>query len=199
MMDFLLTPDIAYLCLVGFFLCTVLSVLTLGTGVFEAAALLFFALSAWQAYRLPINGWALLLLLAGVVLFLLAVRRSGRLVYLGLAIAALVVGSAYFFKGETWLPAVNLWLALAVSGITTVLMWLVTVKTLEAHAALPSHDLSPLIGALGVAKSDIHRAGTVYVRMEDWSAQSEAAIPAGAQVRVLGREGLILQVEEVKS
>ena len=57
------------------------------------------------------------------------------------------------------------------------------------------HDLGVLMGATGVAKTKIHAEGTVFVNMEDWSAQSDDPISAGDKVQVVGREGLILQVQ----
>src|SRR5437867_2043152 len=53
-----------------------------------------------------------------------------------------------------------------------------------------------LVGATGVAKSDIGPIGVAYVAGEDWSARSEGgAIPRGSAVRVKRREGLSLIVE----
>jgi membrane-bound ClpP family serine protease len=77
------------------------------------------------------------------------------------------------------------------------LFWIVTQKTLEADAAPPTHDLRTLIGALGEAKSNIHHEGSVQVNKELWTARSEQPIEAGAQIRVVDREGFVLVVEEV--
>jgi membrane-bound ClpP family serine protease len=77
-------------------------------------------------------------------------------------------------------------------------MWLVVTKTLEASLAPPVQDLSKLIGAMGEAKTDVHGEGSVQIGAELWSARSEQSIPDGAQVRVVGREGFTLDVEQVK-
>ncbi len=197
--ELLLQPDIAYLLLVGGFLLTLMALLTPGTGVFEVAALFVLLLAGWEVYNLPINGWALGVLLVGVIPFWLAVRRSNNRWYLALSILALVIGSVYLFRGEGLRPAVNPVLAVVVSSLTGIFMWIVTAKTLEAQLSTPTHDLGGLIGAVGVAKTDIHTEGTVFVNMEDWSAQSEEPIPAGSEVRVVGRQGLILEVEPIRS
>jgi len=195
MIEILLDPNIAYLFLVSGVLMAVMAVLSPGTGLFEIGALFAFAIAGWQVYNLPINWWALIVLLIGVFPFLVAVRRSGNYIYLGLSILALVIGSAFFFRGEGFLPAVNLWLALVVSLFSGLFMWVVTSKTLEAHLARPSHDLGVLVGAYGIARTNILEEGTVFVNMEDWSAQSESPIKEGQRVRVLSREGFVLQVE----
>jgi membrane-bound serine protease (ClpP class) len=156
-------------------------------------------LAGWEVYYLPINLWALGVLILGVVPFWLAVRKSGNLLYLALSIAALVIGSAFLFQGEGWRPAVNPLLALVVSTLTAWFLWLVTRKTLEAQNRVPTHDLGGLVGATGLARTDVHHEGSVYVQNEDWSAQSEHPIPAGTGVRVLRREGFILWVEAIES
>ena len=54
----------------------------------------------------------------------------------------------------------------------------------------------PLLGLVGVAKSDIAPQGVAYVGTEDWTAVSEgAAIPRGSKVRVKRVEGMRLIVE----
>jgi membrane-bound ClpP family serine protease len=53
-----------------------------------------------------------------------------------------------------------------------------------------------LVGATGVAKSDIGPNGVAYVAGEDWSARSEGgAIAKGSGVRVKRTDGLSLIVE----
>jgi membrane-bound serine protease (ClpP class) len=52
-----------------------------------------------------------------------------------------------------------------------------------------------LIGSIGEAKTEINDEGSVQVGGELWSARSDQAIPLGARVRVIAREGFILKVE----
>jgi membrane-bound serine protease (ClpP class) len=193
--DILLDPNIAYLLLVAGFTFATLSLLSPGTGLLEIGGLFAILLAGWAIYNLPVNFWALGVLLLGVFPFLLAVRRSGRLIYLGISILALVVGSAFLFRGEGWRPAVDPLLALVVSVLVTGFFWIVVRKSLEAEQARPSHDLGALIGLAGEAKSEIHAEGTVQVAGELWTARSAEPIPDGARVRVTGREGFILDVE----
>jgi membrane-bound serine protease (ClpP class) len=198
MIELLLTPDVAYLFIVTGLMLTVMALLTPGTGFFELGAFFSLAVAGWQVYSLEtnINSWALVVALVGLVLFVLALRRTRfRMTLLGGAIAGLVLGSAYLFKGDGLLPGVNPWLALTLSGLSAGFLWIVATKSLDVHLLLPTHDLSRLNGAVGVARTDIGSEGTVFVNMEDWSAQSDEPIEAGSRVRVVGREGLILQVE----
>jgi len=199
MTDFLLQPDIAYLTLVVTALLTFMALLTPGTGILEIGAIFALLISGWQVYNLPINAWALVILVLSVVPFWMAVRQTRGNWFLIGAIVALVVGSLFLFQGDGRLPAVNPIVAVIVSTLSSGFVWLLTSKTMEAQRSTPAHDLGGLVGAIGVARTDIHQEGTVYVRMENWSAQSVQPIPAGASVRVIGREGLILQVETVST
>jgi len=53
-----------------------------------------------------------------------------------------------------------------------------------------------LVGAVGVARTQLGPEGTVFVQGEIWSAESlDGVIPAGARVRVARIQGLRLQVK----
>lgn len=197
--NFIINPNVAYLLLVSGFLLAVMAILTPGTGFLELGAFFALVLAGWEVYQLPVNWWALGLLLIGVLPFMVAVRRSGNLLYLGLSILALVVGSAFMFQGEGLQPAVSPLLALVVSTLSAGFMWIATVKTLEAQRIRPSHDLGALIGSVGTAKTNIFQEGSVFVGREEWSATSEVPIPEGTKVRVLKRDGFILHVEPTES
>ena len=193
--NFLLNPNIAYLFLVGGFAMSLMAILTPGTGLLELGAFFCLLLAGFGVYNLPINYWALAILIIGVFPFIWAVRRSGQIFYLGISILALVIGSAYLFKGENWWqPAVNLVLALVVSVLVGGFFWIVARKTLEADAAVPAHDLGSLINAVGEAKSDIHHEGTVQVLGELWAARSQERILEGSAVRIIRREGFVVEV-----
>jgi membrane-bound serine protease (ClpP class) len=193
--EILLNPNVAYLILVASALAAILAVLNPGTGVLEVAALFLLILSGYTIFNLPVNYWALGLLVVGVVPFLLALRRSQNMVFLVLSIGALVFGSIFLFSVNGWQPAVNPFLAALVSLSVGGFVWLIAQKALEADRRRPSHDLDALIGSIGEAKTEINDEGSVQVGGELWSARSDQAIPLGARVRVIAREGFILKVE----
>ena len=196
-MDLLLNPNIAYLLLTAGLLVMVLAVFSPGTGLLEIGALFLLLGAGYGVYYLPVNWWAFVVLLVGFVPFILAVRKSGRMLYLVISLLALVIGSAFLFQGQGWLPAVNPILATVVSALTVGYLWIGVRKALEAEKLRPAHSLEGLIGALGEAKTDIHDEGSVQVSSELWSARSQQPIPAGSSVRVIKREGFILEVEQV--
>lgn len=196
--ELLLNPNLAYLLLVIGSLLAIVAMFSPGTGILEISAVFILIVAGWQVYNLPINIWALLLLILGVIPFIIAVRRSKQLIYLAAAILTLIIGSSFLFRGEQWyIPAVNPILATVTSVITASFMWFAIVKVLEADRLQPSHDLGSLIGVIGEARTEIHAEGTAQVGGELWSARSNRLIPADAKVRVIGREGLVLIVEIV--
>ncbi len=195
LMDFILDPNLAYLVLVITTILATLALLSPGSGVIEVSAVIAAFFAAYSIYRLPLNGWALGVLVLGAVLFLVAFLRRDRRWLLGSAIVCLVIGSAFLFRTEHWWqPAVNPLLAALVSIASGSFFWVVGRKLLEASTVTPRHDLDQLIGAIGEAKTDIHQHGSVQVNGELWSAKSEAPIPAGSLVRVVKREGFTLEV-----
>ncbi|MBK5107473.1 MAG: hypothetical protein JJE12_05055 [Anaerolineales bacterium] len=195
--DFLLDPNVAYLILVGAALLTMMAVLNPGTGVLEIVALFFWLISGYIIFSMPVNFWALGLMLLGVVLFLLSLRKLKSMIYLVLSIIAVIVGSIFLFDQQGWQPAVNPLLAVIVSIFVAGFVWIVAKKTLEADSMRPAHDLEALVGAVGEAKTSIADEGSVQVAGELWSAKSEQSIPEGTHVRVTGREGFSLVVEKI--
>ena len=193
----LLNPNVAYLLLVGGAMLAILAVLSPGTGLLEAAAFIMLLLAGYAIYNLPINYWALGLLMFGVIPFLFALRKSGNLIYLGISILALVIGSIFLFQGQGLRPAVSPPLAIAVSTLSTGFLWFIGRKVLEVGSIRPTHDLAALVGTIGEAKTEIFTEGSVQVAGELWAACSQQPIPDGSKVRVTGREGFILEVEKV--
>jgi membrane-bound serine protease (ClpP class) len=201
-MDFILNPNFAYLLLAAGVFFTVMAMLSPGTGVLEVLGLITLVLSGWMIFSLSeiINWWSLLVLLVGFVLFFLALKRPKQLAYLAASITALVVGSAFMFMGDDWwMPAVNPFLALAVSLFMGVFFWVAGRKIMEAREVRPTHDLEGLIGEFGVAKTDVHEEGSVQVAGELWTASSSQPIREGTHIKVAARDGFVLVVEPVDS
>lgn len=194
MVDFLLNPNVAYVALISGFLLAVLAMLAPGTGFMEGGAIILLILAGWGVYNLPINLWALIVLLLGVFPFILAVRQSGNTIFLVISILALVVGSAFLFQGEGWRPAVDPILAVVMSSISAGFFWVVVRSVIESERSRPSHDLEGLIGRTGEARTDIDDEGTVQVAGELWTAQSDERISEGTRIKVVARQGFVLQV-----
>jgi len=194
-MDILMI-NVYYLILVAGVLLAIMAIFTPGTGVLEVGAVFALLLAGFGIASTPINLWALLVLLLGIFPFVFAVLKSKRIFWLAIANVAFVFGSAYLFRGEKWWqPAVSPVLAVVVSVLASGFLWFATRKVLEARSVRPAHSLETLLGAEGETRTEVHNEGSVQVLGELWSARSETPIPAGTPVRVLRREGFILDVE----
>jgi membrane-bound serine protease (ClpP class) len=199
-MEFLQNPNVIYLLLAGGLVFAVLALAAPGTGFLEIAVLFILGLAGWGIiqYNIPLNWIALVILLVGIGLFLLAVRKPKRWTLLIASILAVVLGSAFIFRSQVWyVPAVDPILAILVSVLSGLFFWLVARKVIEARTARPRHDLEALVGSVGEAKTRIQAEGSAQIAGELWSARSEKLIPSGARIRVIKREGFVLLVEAI--
>jgi membrane-bound serine protease (ClpP class) len=197
-MELLLNPNIIYLLIVGGLALGVLALASPGTGLLELFSITLLVLSGILVALsgLPVNLWAIGIVLLGAALFAVSVRQRRPYGLLVLSIVALAIGSAYLFTGEEWwIPAVEPLLALVVSVALGGFFWIAARKVIEAEMTRPRHDLTTLIGAEGEAKSEINNEGSVYVDGELWTARSDTAIAEGTPVRVRARDGFVLIVE----
>lgn len=197
-MSFLLDPNVAYLLLVVGFVLGALALFSPGTGVLEIGAVFAIVLAGFAIYNLPTNLWALLLLIAGIVPFVIAVRKSRSWVWLIPTIALMVVGSIFLFRPEGGAGTMNPGFSAAVSIIAILLLWFIGRKSIDVIKLKPAQNLSDLIGMRGESRTDIENEGTVYVNGEEWTARSEKPIKAGTSIRVVNRDGLVLIVESDK-
>jgi len=195
-MDFLLNPNIAYLFLLAGALLGLLALVTPGTGALEIGSLFCLMLAGYVVTQVDFNLAALILLIVSVVPFIYSIQKPSREWALVASILGLVIGSAYLFPGEEWyLPGVNLIVAFLASAVFVGFMWIAVRKSLQAFHAPRAHNLEALVGQVGEAKTPIHEDGSVQVAGELWSARSKKLIPAGKAVKVIARNGFILDVE----
>ena len=199
MSSVLFDPNVAYVLLVVGLIVAILALFAPGTGVLEIGALFMLFLAGYgvvqQAQHNLVNNWALIVLILGVFPFLLALRKSRQYIFLALALLALVVGSVFLMRNSSGGPAVNPVLAILGSVLSTVFLWFVGRRIIEASGRPVTHDLDRLVGMVGQAHTNLNPDGSVYVGSEEWSAHSDIFVPKDSHVRVVKRDGLILTVE----
>ncbi len=193
-----MNPNIGYLVLMFSGMLTFLAILSPGSGVLEAAALAGLILTGIMANNLEVNFWAIVLLLTSTLPFYLVVWKRWQRAFLALSIVLFLLGAAYFFQGNGWVPAAELTLVGTISVLGGLALWIVSTKIIDTLQTRPLQDLDSLLGKVGDARTEIHHEGSVYVAGEMWSAHSRHPIPKGRQVRVIKRDGFIVEVEEVK-
>jgi len=199
MISLLADPNVAFLLLVIGLIIAILALFAPGTGVLEVGALFMLFLAGYGIVNQSVNPWALAVLILGVFPFLLALRKSRQYIFLILSILALVIGSVFLVRSSAGGPAVNPILAILVSVIATVFLWVVGRRGIEAIGRPLTHNLDRLIGMVGQAHTNLNPNGSVYVGSEEWSAHSDTFVPSGSRVRVIKRDGLILTVEPLSS
>ncbi len=195
-MEFLLDPNIAYFVLVVAILFVLIALATPGTGGPELLAIFSLFVAGYAVYYLSFNWWALALLLVSLVPFFLAVRGPRREIWLAISIVGLAVGSVFFFPAQNGWISVNPVLAVVTSALFAALVWFAARKVIQAAQTRPANELSSLIGESGETRTVVKDDGSVQVASELWSARSEKLIPPGRLVRVVGRDGFVLIVEE---
>ncbi len=195
-MELLLDPNIAYFLLMVAIVFVLFAIATPGTGVPEVLAVFSAAFAAYAVYNLGINWWAFGLLIASLVPFFFSVRGPRRELWLVVSIVGMTVGSVFFFPAKEGLISVNPILAIVASALFAAFVWLAARKVLQISEVRPTHELSALIGECGETRTPVKEAGSVQIASELWSARSAKLIPAGRLVRVVGRDGFVLIVEE---
>ncbi len=194
-LESLLFPDLVYLVLVGGLWLAALAMVAPGTGIPEVSAFVALALAGLGMLVIPINGWAIAVLVLGAVLFGLSLWRRHEWAWLAGSAVALSLGSAFLFRVEDGGPAVHPVLAGVVSVLTLGYFWVAIRKALAAARARPTIDPSSVLGQIGDIRTPLDPMGSVYVGGELWTARSDRPIPVGTRVRVCERDGLILTVE----
>ncbi len=191
-------PNIAYLLLIlGFYgLLYELASPGIGFAGVGGAIMLILGLYALNALGVNYAGLALLALafiLFGVELF---VPTHGALAAGG--VVSFLIGSLLLLDAERGVT-VSLLVILPVTAATALLVLLALGAGLRAQRRPVTTGAEALLGARGVARSALEPEGMVAVHGELWRARSKAGrpIPAGANVRVVGRQGLTLEVERI--
>jgi len=196
-MSGLYTPNVVFLLLLAALLVSVLAVLVPGTGLWEGLATLLWLGVVMLLWGHPVRWWALVLFLAALVPLVLFLRHPQQSFWLALAATLLVLGALFLVPAEKgWLDVHPLLALTGGAGFVALLTW--GGRKITEALRRPKR-LQPLAveGEIGLARTDVHLEGTVYVAGELWSARSEHPIPKGTRVRVVRREGLILWVEPV--
>jgi membrane-bound serine protease (ClpP class) len=161
-------------------------------GVVGALAIV---LALYGFHMLPINATGALLLVVALALFVLEAKVQGFGV-LGLGgVVAAVIGALILIDVPNPEMRLPLSLILAVVIPFALILTLMVRLALRARAARVTTGSAGMIGLKGRAETAIEPEGRVFVRGELWRARSQTKIAAGEIVRVVGVEGLTLDVD----
>ncbi|NMC46716.1 MAG: hypothetical protein GYA52_07760 [Chloroflexi bacterium] len=194
-MEFILNPNVAYVLLALAFLITIFALVAPGTGVLEILSLASLILVGYTVANMAVNTWAIVLLLVGVILVILSLKRTGKWYFLAVSIAAFIMGMLFVYRSDDGhFLGVDPALAVVVSATMGAFVWIVGRNTSAAYKLAPVRNPDRVIGMTGRAGTDILNDGSVYVDGENWSATSDSKITKGSVVVVKERSGLVLKV-----
>jgi len=189
-------PSVAYLLLVAGLLLIVFEFFTVGIGLAGASGAFFLVLSAYGLAVLPTRPLGLALVGLGIFGFAVDVQIGAPRFWTVTGAVSLVAGTFLLFDGVS-LPLVTALLTL----IGAVLFMLAAMPSVvRARFSTPTIGRESMIGETGRATAALDPDGMVRVRHALWRARTNRATPiaAGEPVRVVGVEGLVLQVEPAR-
>jgi membrane-bound serine protease (ClpP class) len=204
--DKIFDPTIAYLLMTFGFFAVLVELFHPGALVPGVSGVVGLVLSFVGFAALPMNWGGVVLILAAAALFVLDIKAAA---HGGLTIAALicfVLGSLLLYSPpgppSPTLPEVSVGLPalLAAAGVGVGFSLLVVRTALRMAGRRSIVGSQKLNGATGVVRSALDPDGTVTVAGQVWSAHAQAGrLDAGQPIRVLGRTGLVLDVERAET
>ena len=195
------SPAVAYLLLLIGLALLVFEFFTAGIGIAGVVGAVCLVLACVGLATLPARGWAVALLLAAMFAFAVDVQVGVPRFWTGIGLALTVLGSVWLFEP---LPGVTLrpsWITLLAGIGGTALAFIVGMPSMvRTRFATPTIGREWMIGSLGEVIEAVDPDGMVSVRSARWRARTNRATPVGAgeQVRVVGIDGVTLEVEPLE-
>jgi membrane-bound serine protease (ClpP class) len=195
------SPAVTYLLLLIGLSLLVFEFYTAGIGIAGVVGAVCVALACVGLATLPARGWAVALILGAMVAFAVDVQVGVPRFWTGVGVVLTILGSLWLFEP---LPGVTLrpsWITLLAGIGGTVLAFVVGMPSMvRTRFATPTIGREWMIGSLGEVVEAVDPDGVVSVRSAKWRARTNRATPvaAGEQVRVVGIDGVTLEVEPLE-
>jgi membrane-bound serine protease (ClpP class) len=156
-------------------------------------------LALYSLQLLPINYAGMALLLLGIALMIgEAFQPSFGMLGIG-GVIAFVIGSIILMDTEAPGFGIDLSVIFTFALASVVMFVFVVGMALKSRRRPVVSGVEQLLGSEAVVISDFENNGEVFVHSEAWSAQSDKPLSKGQRVRVIGINGLILEVEPMES
>ena len=144
--------------------------------------------------NLPVNVAGGLMMLLALVLFIADLKAPTHGFLSVGGVFALVLGMAFLINTGPVGLGVNPIVSL-ITGLVTLGFFAFFIRKVIAARRQPAlSGADSMLGSLGEAREALAPEGLVFVAGALWKATSTSPIPAGSLVRVVGRQGLQLQV-----
>ena len=187
------SPAVAYLLFAIGMALLIFDLFTAGVGVAGVVGAFSFILACYGLDVLPIHLWAVALLVASMAAFAVDVQTGVPRFWTGAGMVLFVIGSLTLYDGVSLS-----WITLGVAFVGVALTFLMAMPAMvRTRFSTPTIGREWMIGEMGRAVTDISPDGTVQVREALWRAYTNRATPISQldRVRVVGIEGLVLEVE----
>ena len=198
LLGWLVNPNIALLMLVGGALLIYLEFNTPGTIVPGALGTLMVLLAVFGLNLLPIRYTAVLLLVAALGLLVLEAKVGGHGALAVAGIVCLTFGMLTLVAAPIPELRVSLPVAIGISagfGVITVFLLRLALRARRMKSRL---GIDAMVGSSAQAMEPLAPEGHVLVEGEIWRAVSSLPVAAGEQVRVVGHDQYLLQVEPAR-
>jgi len=163
-------------------------------GVIGGLALIL-ALASFAVVQVNVAG--LLLIGFALVLFIADLKVPSHGVLTAGGLVSFVLGALLLTERQAPFLRISLVLILTMAALTAAFFAFAVGAGVRAQMRKVQTGRERLMGAVGVARTDLAPSGTVFVEGELWSAESaDGVIPAGRRVRVVRVRGLHLDVRQ---
>lgn len=195
------SPPVAYLLFAIGLSLLIFEFFTAGIGIAGVVGAVCSMLGIYGLAALPIREWAVALLVMAIVAFAVDVQVGVPRFWTGLGLAAFVVASFALYQPIDGTNMQMSWITL-VSGIGMMaLAFIVGMPSMvRTRFATPTIGREWLIGAEGVAMSDVNPEGIVKVHNGQWRARTNRSTPinTGSPFRVAAIDGITLEIEPLE-
>jgi membrane-bound serine protease (ClpP class) len=190
------SPEAAFFFLVVGLTIVAFEFYALGPGVAAAVAAVSLLLAGWGVVTLPTRWWAFALAVAGWLLMTRSHQAGGAEPSLVAGTLAMFAGGVLLIDGEGQIDP-RWWLVL-LSVLAVLFFYLLAMPTVSrARLSTMTVGREGLMGMAGVATTEFTPDGVVEIAGARWraTAHREAGLSPGAEVVVIGVDGLFLEVE----
>ncbi len=190
-------PSVAYLLFVIALALFVFEFFTGGIGIAAFVGLAAFVLAAAGLGNLPTRPLGVIMIAIAMLGFAIDVQAGSPRFWTGVGTVGLVAGSFTLFTDGIRVPLYMI----GVMVLMTVLFMVNGMPTMvRTRFATPTIGREAMIGEVGTAVDGIGPEGVVRVLGAPWRARTNRATPiaAGAPVRVVAVDGLLLEVEPLE-
>ncbi len=197
LLDKLVNPNLAVLCLISGALLIYLEFNVPGTIIPGALGTLLVCISLFSLNLLPVRYTAVMLLLGALILLLLEAKFASHGILASVGTLCLIFGLLTLVDGP--IPELRVQFATAIAaGAAFALITVFLVRiAIRARRAKSVTGIDALIGLTAIAQQPLAPSGQVLVHGELWQAESSLPVAPGEPVQVRGVHDLTLLVERI--